>query len=340
MFRFANPTYLWLLLLIPILAAMYHIWSYKRSKRMKRLGDVELLRKLSPNVSKYRPLVKFYLMELILALIIIMVARPQIGTKISNEKREGIEAIIAMDISNSMLAEDVSPSRLDRSKMLVENLVNRFTNDKVGLVVFAGDAFVQLPMTADFVSAKMFLNNIDPSLIGSQGTDIGGAIELSTASFSKNTHFGKAIIIITDGENHEGGAEKAAEKARKLGISVFILGIGSTSGAPIPMEDGSYLKDEAGNTVMTKLNEEMCRKIASAGQGTYIHVDNTTAAETQLDNQLNKLQKGEIAGVVYSDYDEQYPAVALIVLFLLVVEVMLMERKNPLTKKVNLFTKK
>ena len=188
MFRFANPTYLWLLLLIPILAAVYHIWAFKRSKRMARFGDKTLLRQLVPGYSKHRPLLKFYLMEVILTLLVVMIARPQMGTKISKDKREGIEAMIALDISNSMLAEDVAPSRLERSKRLVEDLLNHFTNDKIGLVVFAGDAFVQLPITADYISAKMFLDNISPSLIGSQGTDIAKAIELSqhkTASLAK-----------------------------------------------------------------------------------------------------------------------------------------------------------
>ncbi|WP_314663370.1 VWA domain-containing protein, partial [Prevotella aurantiaca] len=192
MFRFANPTYLWLLLLIPILAVVYHVWAFKRSKRMARFGDKELLKQLVPGYSKYRPLLKFYIMEAILTLIVLMVARPQMGTKISKDKREGIEAMIALDISNSMLAEDVVPSRLERSKRLVEDLLNRFTNDKIGLVVFAGDAFVQLPITADYISAKLFLDNISPSLIGTQGTDIAKAIDLSQQSFSRNSKFGKA----------------------------------------------------------------------------------------------------------------------------------------------------
>ena len=208
------------------------------------------------------------------------------------------------------------------------------------MVVFAGDAFVQLPITADYISAKMFLDNISPSLIGSQGTDIAKAIELSQHSFTQNSKFGKAIIIITDGENHEGGAEEMARKAQKAGIRVFILGIGSTAGAPIPMDDGSYLQDKNGQTVMTKLNEDMCRKVAEAGKGMYIHVDNTAAAEQMLDNEIAKMQHGEIESVSYSDYADQFPALAAIVLLLLIVEALLMERKNPLLNRINLFTKK
>lgn len=340
MFRFANPTYLWLLLLIPILAVIYHVWVYQCKKRMARFGDKTLLKQLTPGYSKWRPLLKFYIMEVILALLIIVIARPQVGTKISKDKREGIEAMIAMDISNSMLAQDVAPTRLDRSKRLVEDLVNRFTNDKIGIVVFAGDAFVQLPITSDYISAKMFLNNISPELIGSQGTDIGKAIELSEHSFSEKANFGKAIIIITDGENHEKGAEEMAREAQKQGIRVFILGIGSPQGAPIPMGNGSYLQDTSGQTVMTRLNEDMCRKIAEAGKGMYIHVDNTTAAETILDNEIGKMQRGEIESVSYSDCAEQFQAIAVLALVLLIVEALLMERKNPWYSRFHLFTKK
>ena len=186
----------------------------------------------------------------------------------------------------------------------------------------------------------MFLDNISPSLIGSQGTDIAKAIELSQHSFTQNSKFGKAIIIITDGENHEGGAEEMARKAQKAGIRVFILGIGSTAGAPIPMDDGSYLQDKNGQTVMTKLNEDMCRKVAEAGKGMYIHVDNTAAAEQMLDNEIAKMQHGEIESVSYSDYADQFPALAAIVLLLLIAEALLMERKNPLLNRINLFTKK
>ena len=258
----------------------------------------------------------------------------------SADGSEGIEAMIAMDISNSMLAEDAAPSRLERSKRLVEDLLNRFTNDKIGLVVFAGDAFVQLPITADYVSAKMFLDNISPSLIGTQGTDIGKAIDLSMHSFTQNSKFGKAIIIITDGENHEGGAEEMARKAQQAGIRVFVLGIGSTQGAPIPMDNGSYLQDKDGQTVMTKLNEDMCKKLAEAGKGMYIHVDNTTGAEQMLDNEIAKMQHGEIESMTYSDYAEQFPAIAAIVLLLLIAEALMRERQNPLLNRMNLFTKK
>ena len=300
---------------------------------------MSLVNRLMPNVSKIRPSVKFWLSVAALALMIVMLARPQMGSKISHEERNGIETIIAMDISNSMLAEDVVPSRLQKSKMLVENLVDHFTNDKIGLVVFAGDAFVQLPITTDYVSAKMFLQDINPSLIQTQGTDIARAISLSMNSFTQQKGLGKAIILITDGEDHEGGALEAAKEAKKKGINVFILGVGSSNGAPIPLGNGDYMRDNAGNTVMTALNEQMCRDVAKAGSGTYIHVDNTSDAQEKLNDELSRLQKGETDNVVYSEYNEQFQAFALLALILLIIEACTLEAQNSLLRKVRLFRK-
>lgn len=339
MFRFESPAYLWLLWSIPVLAIIRFVCYKLRRKKLLRFGEMSLMNRLMPNVSKIRPSVKFWLSVAALVLMIVMLARPQMGSKISHEERNGIETIIAMDISNSMLAEDVVPSRLQKSKMLVENLVDHFTNDKIGLVVFAGDAFVQLPITTDYVSAKMFLQDINPSLIQTQGTDIARAISLSMNSFTQQKGLGKAIILITDGEDHEGGALEAAKEARKKGINVFILGVGSSNGAPIPLGNGDYMRDNAGNTVMTALNEQMCRDVAKAGSGTYIHVDNTSDAQEKLNDELSRLQKGETDNVVYSEYNEQFQAFALLALILLIIEACTLEAQNSLLRKVRLFRK-
>lgn len=337
MFRFEDPIYLYALVLIPLLAVI-RLWMVSRQKkRLRKFGDRDLVRQLMPDVSRFRPLVKFVLLLTALALIILMIARPQFGTKINREKRTGIETIIAMDISNSMLAEDVTPSRLDRSKMMVENLVDHFTNDKIGLIVFAGDAFIQLPITSDYVSAKMFLSSITPSMIAIQGTDIAKAITMSTNSFTQQEGVGKAIIVITDGEDHEGGALEAAKEAQNKGMRVYVLGVGSPKGAPIPTGNGDYMKDNMGQTVMTGLNEEMCRQIAQAGGGAYIHVENNSNAQDQLDHELDKLAKKEIESTIYSDYDEQFQAVCIIVLLLLIIEVCILDIKNPMLKNVSLF---
>ena len=339
MLRFEDPIFLWLLCILPVLIFIRLIGWRRRHAKLKKLGDPELLKQLMPGISKYRPTVKFCLMLSALALLIVMLARPQMGSKISHDKRQGIETIICLDISNSMLAEDVVPSRLDKSKMLVENLVDNFTNDKIGLIVFAGDAFVQLPITSDYVSAKMFLQNITPGLIQTQGTNIADAIDLASKSFTQQNNVGRAIVVITDGENHESGATEAAAAAKKKGINVFILGIGNTKGAPIPMGDGGYLKDHSGNTVMTALNENMCKELAQAGSGQYIHVDNTSDAEKTLNDDLAKLQKGDTSSVIYSEYDEQFQAVGILVILLLILEICILEVKNPLLRNIKFFEK-
>ena len=337
MFRFEDITYLYLLAVIPVLALLRFMMTRTQKKRLKKFGDPQLVRQLMPDVSRWRPAVKFWLLQAALALIIVMLARPQFGTRISHEKRQGIETLIAMDISNSMLAEDVTPSRLDRCKMMVENLVDNFTDDKIGLIVFAGDAFIQLPITSDYVSAKMFLADIQPSMIRTQGTDIALAIRKAQNSFTQEENIGKAIIVITDGEDHEGGAVEAAKEARKKGMRVYVLGVGSDGGAPIPDGNGGYMKDRSGNTVMTRLNQDMCRQIAQAGGGAYIHVDNNSDAQRQLDNELAKLAKKETESTVFSEYDEQFQAVGILVILLLIAELCILECKNPLLRNVRFF---
>ena len=341
MFRFESPIYLYLLVLIPLLALIRYLSYRNQKKRLRKFGEPSLLKALMPDVSRFRPSVKFWILQGALALLIVMLARPQMGTKINHEKRVGIETIIAMDISNSMRAEDIVPSRLGRSKMMVENLVDHFTNDKIGLIVFAGDAFVQLPITSDYVSAKMFLSSIDPSMMASQGTDIARAIEMASHSFTQEEGIGKTIVVITDGEDHEGGAVEAAEAAKKNGMRVYVLGVGSTQGAPIPVPGtGNYMQDNMGNTVMSALNEDMCKQVAQAGGGAYIHVENNSAAQEQLDNELDKLAKKETSTAVYSEFDEQFQAFGVLALLLLILEICIFDRRNPLLKHVSLFGKR
>lgn len=340
MLRFEDPIYLWMLLIIPILVLVRFIVWQKRKHNLRKFGDPSLLKEMMPDVSKYRPTIKFCLLLSAITILIFMIARPQVGSKISHEKREGIEVLIALDISNSMLAQDVIPSRLEKSKLLIEDLVDHFTNDKVGLVVFAGDAFVQLPITNDYVSAKMFLQNINPSLITTQGTDLARAISLSQSCFTHREHIGRAIIVITDGEDHEGGALDAAREAYKKGINVFILGVGTSKGAPIPDGNGGYLKDNSGQTVLSALNEQMCQQVAKAGNGVYIHVDNTSDAQENINKELSKLQSGISDTVVYSEYNEQFQIFGIILLLLLIVETILLESRNPLFKQINLFRDK
>ena len=338
MFRFGEPIYLYLLLIVPFLVVFYLYTNYRRRKRLRQYGDPELMAHLMPNVSKYRPDVKFWLVTAALVMVIFMLARPQFGSKMETVKRQGVETVVALDISNSMLAQDVTPSRLEKSKKLVSRLVETFNNDKVAMIVFAGEAFTQLPITSDYISAKMFLETISPSLITTQGTDIRGAIGLAMKSFTPNEGVGRAIVLITDGENHEGGAVEAAQQAAEKGVRVFVLGVGSPDGSPIPVEGtNDFRRDKDGNVVVTKLNEQMCQEIAKAGNVMYVLVDNTNNAERALNAEINKLAKADVETQVYTEFDEQFDVLAWLALVLLAVDVMLLNRKNPLFKNVKLF---
>ena len=341
MFRFENPGYLYLLLLLPLVAMAHYMWTYRKKRNLKRFGDPVLLKSLMKDVSRLRTELKFWLLQFSLLFLIIGLARPQYGTRVETRKRSGIEAIIAMDISNSMLAEDVRPNRLEKAKMMVSNLVDNMTDDKIGLIVYAGQAYVQLPITSDYVSAKMFLQTTSPSMIEMQGTDIAAAISLATRSFTTNEGASRAIFVITDGEDNEGGAVEAAKEAAAKGIHVYVLGVGEPSGAPIPIPGtGQFIIDNEGNTVMSRLNEDMCREIANAGHGNYIYVDNSSSAQRKLDKYVDNLGRVEMESSIFSEYDEQFQSFLLLSLFFLLLDVLIMERENHILQRFTLFTKK
>jgi Ca-activated chloride channel family protein len=341
MFRFEEPAYLYLLILLPLLVAVYLYSNYRRRQAIRKFGDPQLMAVLMPDVSKYRPDVKFWLTLAAIALMSVVLARPQFGSKLETVKRQGVEVMIALDISNSMLAQDVQPSRLEKAKRIVSQLVDKMENDKVGMIVFAGDAFTQLPITGDYISAKMFLESINPSLISRQGTAIGAAINLGIRSFTEQQDVGRTIILITDGENHEGGAQEAAKAAAEKHIQINVLGVGMADGAPIPVEGtNDYRRDKDGNVVVTRLNEQMCQDIARAGNGIYAHVDNSNAAQRAITQEIDKMAKADVETQVYTEYNEQFQAVAWIALLLLLVEMLILERKNPLFKNIRLFKKK
>lgn len=332
MFRFESPQYLYLLLVLLALVAIHYYSNYKKKQQIKRFGDPDLTRQLFLGVSRWRPEVKFWLLMAALASFIIALARPQFGTRLDTRERMGIEAIIALDVSNSMLAEDVKPNRLEKAKMMVSNMVDGMKDDKIGLIVFAGQAFVQLPITSDYVSAKMFLETISPSMISVQGTDIAEAITLSMRSFTQQEDVSRAIFVITDGEDNEGRAVEAAKQAASQGIHVYMLGIGNPGGAPIPIPgSGHYIIDDEGNTVVSKLNEGMCREIATAGNGSYIYVDNSSSAQKKLSEYLDRLSKAKMESQIYSEFDEQYQGFVLIGILLLLIEVLIMERESKST---------
>ena len=339
MFRFANIEMLWWLVAIPVFVIAYIVYTKRKQSQLREFGDQELMAQLMPDASKSRPIWKFSLMMIALVLLIIAVARPQYGQKENSIKRQGIEVMVALDISNSMLAEDVAPNRLDRAKQMLSKMIDNMVDDKVGLVVFAGEAFTQLPITCDYVSAKMFLNTITPNLIPTQGTAIGSALQTAITSFgSQESDAGRAIILITDGENHEDDAIAAAKKAQELGMQVFVIGIGKPEGAPIPKPGtNDYFKDRSGQVVVSKLNEDMCQQIAQAGNGVYVRCDNTNTAMRALQQELDRIATAELETTVYADYNEQYQSFALIALLLLLIEFFILSRKNHRLTRMDLF---
>ncbi|SKB51419.1 vWA domain-containing protein [Macellibacteroides fermentans] len=339
MFRFANPEFLYLLFILPVLLAVYVYAYLQKRKAIKRLGNPKILSQLMPEVSPKRQFLKFWFIFGAVAAIIFVIAGPQFGSKLETVKRQGVEIMVCLDVSNSMLAEDVSPNRLEKSKQMLSKLTDGFTDDKVGLIVFAGDAFTQLPITSDYISAKMFLTSINPSMVSAQGTSIGAAINLAARSFTPNETSDKTIVLITDGENHEDDAIGAASAAAEKGIHVNIVGIGLPKGGPIPLQGtNNYMKDKDGNVVITMLNEQMCQEIAAAGKGMYVRADNTNSALKALQKEIDKMKKTELDSKVYSEYDEQFQLVAWIALFLLIVELLIFDRKNRIFRKVKIFS--
>ena len=339
MFRFAHPDFLYLLFVLPALVAFYVYAMILKKKAIKKYGNPELLAELMPEVSPGRQHLKFWLLFGAITMVIFVIAGPQFGSKLETVKRQGIEVMVCLDVSNSMLAEDVSPNRLEKAKQMLAKLTDGFKDDKMGLIVFAGDAFTQLPITSDYISAKMFLSSINPSMVTSQGTAIGAAINLALRSFTPSETSDKTIILITDGENHEDDAVKAAAAAAEKNIHVNIVGMGDPKGSPIPVAGvNNYMKDKDGNVVITKLNEQMCQEIVAAGMGLYVRADNTNSALKALQKELDKMSKSELDSKVYSEYNEQFQTLAWIALVLLLVDFFVLDRKNRAFKKVKLFS--
>ncbi len=338
MFRFAHPEYLYLLIIIPIMV-LYHIYSaILKKKKLKELGESHLIAELMPKYSYQREQIKFYLALSAILFSILLIARPQFGSKMETVKRKGVEVIIAMDVSNSMMAEDLQPNRLEKSKQLVTKLMDNMADDKVGLIVFAGDAFTQIPITNDFISAKMFMPSISPSLVGAQGTAIGTAIDMAMHSFGPKQKIGRSIIVITDGENHEDDAVEAAKVAAAKGMIVHVIGVGSPQGSPIPIKGTSnYKRDKSDNVVISKLNEAMCQEIAQTGKGIYIRADNSNKALKIIQKEIDKMAKAEVQTKMYSEYSEQFRFFAFLVLLLLLAELFILERKNKWYTKIKLF---
>ncbi len=343
MFRFAEPVYLYLLFVIPILVVLYYFYARMRRKNMEKYGQHSIVIMLAPNVSTKRMMLKFILLCLAYAFLVLSLSRPQFGSKIKEVKTNGVEIVVALDVSNSMLADDLKPDRLSTAKLALSRLVDRLRDDRLGLVVFAGDAYTQLPITSDFVSAKMFFSSINPNLVPQQGTALGKAIELGVKSFSSKKKNSRVLIVISDGENHEDDALEAAKTATSQGITIHTIGIGSPNGAPVPIYERGvmlgYRKDKEGNTVMSKLNEEMLADIAKQGNGVYVKANYHDFGLYTIYNELEKLEKKETESTIYSDYEDRFYIFLWISLILLIIEFLLSENKSVFVQKFKLFRK-
>lgn len=339
MFRFANPEYLYLLFVLPLMIAGFIFLNLKKKKDVQKLGKLSTIKRLMPELSLKRSYLKFWLIFSAVIFGIIVVARPQFGTKVEKVDRKGIELVIAIDVSNSMLARDVKPDRLSKAKQILTRIIDERRNDKVAIIVFAGEAYVQLPMTADNQSAKLFLETIDTRLVPVQGTVIGSAINIGMNSFTSEKDIDKAMIIITDGESHDDNAIEMAKQAAEHGIQINVVGIGSLEGSPVPVSEYSDVmkKDNEGRIVVSKLNAQMCNDIAAAGKGLYTHADNSNKALRDLQAELEKLQKKNYEGIAYSDYDEKFQIFAWAMLILLLIEVCIFDKKNKLFRNVRIF---
>lgn len=339
MFRFAHPGLLYLLIVIPLLIVFFVMMARKKKKAIAEFGNPELLEPLMPLLSFRRGAWKFVMLMLALVFVIIGVAGPQFGSKLQQVKKKGVELMIALDVSNSMMAQDIKPSRLEKAKMAIARMVEKLSNDKVGLIVFAGDAYVQLPITTDYSSAKLFLSNISTDVVPIQGTAIGSAIDLAAKSFTPETETSKAIIVITDGENHQDDAVAAAKRAREKGVTVHTIGMGLEQGAPIPEKGhpGQFMKDGSGNIVVSKLDEKTLKEIAKSGEGLYVRASNTEVGLTQLLDEVNRMEKTLLEERIYTDYAEKYQYFLLVGLFFIFVEFMILGRKNKHFMKINLF---
>lgn len=340
MFRFAYPYMLYFLILLPILAVWFHYIRLRRQKKLAEFGDLSLIEQLTPDVSQKKPVWKFYLFLAALAFLILGLARPQMGAKLQEVKRKGIEIMIALDVSNSMNAMDIQPSRIERAKQVLSKLIDRLEDDKIGLVVFAGDAYIQVPITADYVSAKMFLSHINTNIVPTQGTAIQKALEMAAASFTPSD-LQKVIVVITDGEDHEGDPVSFAQQLHEeKGILIYTIGMGTPEGSPIPvnpLNPYDFKKDREGNTIISKLDEETLVKMAAVGGGEYIPGNNAQAGINNLFDKLKKINRKEYEAKIYSDYNDQFMYFFVMALLLLLVEIIIMERKSQRWSNFKLF---
>ncbi|MCR5453862.1 MAG: VWA domain-containing protein [Bacteroidales bacterium] len=340
--QFANKEYLYLLLLIPVFAVGFILYMRSRRKALQRIGNLKTLRGLCPESSRSRPIIRVSLTLAAMALLIIAVARPRVGSKLAETTSEGNEIMILLDISNSMRATDMYPSRLENTKNAISNLVRKLSSDRVGLIIFAGSAYVQVPMTTDLKATDIFIRSVTCDMISEQGTALGAAMNLAVKSFNFEDNLSKAIILVSDGENHEPEPDpiQIAQMCKEKGVVVHTIGVGDVRGAPIPIREGSkdFFKDRSGNIVMSKLDELSLQKIASAGGGIYVKASNSNSGFSTVYDEISKMKKGEI--VQYAEYDEKFVLPALLSLILFVAACFVLQRKNRWIQRSGIFEHK
>ena len=336
MFRFATPEYFYLLLILPLLWGVHLLSARARRRAIERFGDPATVSELMPEASTARPRYKFVLFSAAVLLLVVALARPQFGSKLKEVTRTGIEMMLAVDVSNSMLAQDFEPSRLERTKFAIDRLTQQLEQDRIGLIVFAGDAYMQLPITSDYVAARSFAAQISPTMVSKQGTAIGAAIDLAASSFSSGSEGSRVIVVISDGENHEDDALAVAERAARQGIRIYTIGIGTPEGAPIQI-DGEFIKDEQGEMVVSKLNEEMLSKIAETTGGAYVRATKQDIGLDEIVREINDMERSELSTVRFEEFNEQYQYLLLAALVLLLTEFLVLDRRNPLLAHLNIF---
>ena len=341
MLRYDNIDFLYFLALIPLIAIGLYFYNRWQKKSIEKFGDENLVTELMQNHSKARKNIKNTLFIFSIAFLIIGISNPQIGTKMEEVKREGVDLMIAIDLSHSMMAQDIKPNRLERAKQAISRLIDKLEGDRIGLVVFAGEAYVQLPITTDYSAAKLFLSTVNTSIIPTQGTKIGNAIDLCIKSFDQENNQNKAIIIITDGENHDEEAISSAKIAQEQNIYIHTLGMGLTKGGPIPIYNkygstSEFRKDREGNVIITKLNEKILKEIAQTGMGTYIRANNSKSGLSVLFDEINKMEKKEIGTMIFTNYKDRFQIFIGISLILLILNLIILQRKNNWKTNINL----
>lgn len=336
MFRFAHTEYFYLLMVVPLMVVLFEYCLAQRKRRLAQIGTSTAIARLAPEASVKRARWKFWLLVLAVVAIVLALARPQFGSKLKEVEREGVEIMVAIDVSNSMLANDFEPSRLERTKYAVGRVIEGLSEDKIGIIVFAGDAYVQLPITADYLTAKNFVQQISPSQVTKQGTAIGTAIDMAIGSFSSQSGSSRVLVLVTDGENHEDDALVAAERAAQQGITIYTIGIGTPEGAPIRIGD-DFIRDSEGEIVVSKLDEEGLQKIALTTGGAYVRASSQSVGLDEIIGLINQTEKAKFETEVFEEYDEQFVLPVVVALVLLVLEFFVLQRKNRIFARVRLF---